>query len=135
VSISKGVASWKRTPSSNSESLGYCEHCGKADKRWVLVGHRPDSVGVTPHPCCRAETRQSTHDGLHGATVFGCLQVSTPKTRARVHMRMYVRAHVFVSAEVSSSTKSCHLAAERYQEGCLHHIGRLWPGIWHLAVE
>jgi len=123
VSISKGV---------NSE---YPEHCGKANKRWVLVGHRPDSVGVTPHPCCRAETRQSTHDGLHGVTVFGCLQASTPKTRARVHMRMYMRAHVFVSAEVSSSTKSCHLAAERYQEGCLHHIGRLWPGIWHLAVE
>ena len=131
MSISKGV---------NSE---YREHCGKANKRWVLVGHRPDSVGVTPHPCCRAETRQSTHDGLHGVTVFGCLQASTPNTRARVHMRMYVRAHVFVyvrahvfvSAEVSSSTKSCHLAAERYQEGCLHHIGRLWPGICHLAVE
>ena len=90
MSILKGV---------NSE---YPEHCGKANKRWVLVGHRPDSVGVTPHPCCRAETRQSTHDGLHGVTVFGCLQASTPKTRARVHMRMYVHVHMYVFVDTNT---------------------------------
>ena len=48
---------------------------------------------------------------------------------------LFVCVCIYVSAEVSSSTKSCILAEGRYQKGCLHHIGRLWPGIWHLAVE